>query len=390
MRERPQVELDADSRVARVHISAPNGASAIGYQIFDPDTGTFIFEGEWQQVEQGKADLHIELPPERGRYHVYVSPIDEKRGWDYHLGKRFFLIEAAVEHGRARLIDTAVTTLSALRRRSYFGAALKTFTLPVQSIWKNRGLLRSMIRRDIMARYRGSFGDVFWTVLNPVLLMVTYFFVFGIVLESRFGPDASRTGFALYFLAGMLPWLPFAEAAGRAPNSMIEHRNFIKKLVFPVEILPVTQVLAALVTQAFALAVFLTGLFIIRGDIATHAVWLPVLLVPQVLFTLGMAWFLSALGVFVRDLGQVIGFLLTLWFFLTPICYPEQSLPKEIAPILMKNPMYVLVRAYRDLLLEARLPAWGAVWKLWALAALVFFAGHAWFHKLRKSFADVI
>ena len=390
MRERPQVELDAETRVARVHITAPNGASTIGYQIFDPDTGTFIFEGEWQQVEQGKADLHIELPPERGRYHVYVSPIDEKRGWDYHLGKRFFLIEAAVEHGRARLIDTAVTTLRALRRRSYLGAVVKTFTLPIQSIWNNRGLLRSMIRRDIMARYRGSFGDIFWTVLNPVLLMVTYFFVFGIVLESRFGPDASRTGFALYFQAGMLPWLPFAEAAGRAPNSMIEHRNFIKKLVFPVEILPVTQVLAALVTQAFALAVFLIGLFIIRGDIATHAVWLPVLLVPQVLFTLGIAWFLSGLGVFVRDLGQVIGFLLTLWFFLTPICYPEQSLPKEIAPILMKNPMYVLVRAYRDLLLEARLPAWGAVGKLWALAAFVFFAGHAWFYKLRKSFADVI
>lgn len=390
MRERPQVELDPDSRVARVHVSAPNGASTIGYQIFDPDTGTFIFEGEWQQVREGKADLNIALPPEKGRYHVYVSAIDEKRGWDYHLGKRFVLIEAAVENGRAHLLDSAVTTIRALRRRNYLNAVVKTFTLPVLSIWNNRGLLQSMVRRDIMSRYRGSFGDIFWTVLNPVLLMVTYFFVFGIVLQSRFGPDQSRTGFALYFLAGMLPWLPFAEAAGRAPNSMLEHRNFIKKLVFPVEILPVTQVLAALVTQAFALAVFLIGLFIIRGDIATHVVWLPVLLIPQVLFTLGMAWFFSALGVFVRDLGQVIGFLLTLWFFLTPICYPEQSLPNEIAPILMKNPIYVLVRGYRDLLLENRLPAWDAMWKLWLLAFVVFFAGHAWFYKLRKSFADVI
>jgi lipopolysaccharide transport system permease protein len=390
MRERPQVELDADTRVAHVHIAAANGATAIGYQIFDPDTGTFIFEGEWQPVHEGKADVRVELPPERGRYHVYVSPIDENRGWDYHLGKRFFLIEAAVENGRARLIETVVTTLRALRRRNYLAAVLKTFTLPVQSIWINRGLLRSMIRRDIMARYRGSFGDIFWTVLNPVLLMVTYFFVFGIVLESRFGPDGSRTGFALYFLAGMLPWLPFAEAAGRAPNSMIEHRNFIKKLVFPVEILPVTQSIAALVTQAFALAVFLIGLFIIRGDFPTHVVWLPLLLIPQILFTLGTAWFLSALGVFVRDLGQVIGFLLTLWFFITPICYPEQSLPKDIAPILMKNPIYVLVRGYRDLLLDNRVPAWDATWKLWSLALVVFFAGHAWFHKLRKSFADVI
>ena len=143
-------------------------------------------------------------------------------------------------------------------------------------------------------------------------------------------------------------------------------------------------------TQAFALAIFLIGLFIIRGDVPTYAIWLPVMLVPQVLFTLGATWFLSALGVYVRDLGQVIGFLLTLWFFITPICYPEQSLPKEIAPILTKNPVYVMVRGYRDLLLESRLPEWGAVWKLWLVAVFVFFAGHAWFYKLRKSFADVI
>jgi lipopolysaccharide transport system permease protein len=390
MRERPQVELDAENRTAQVRVQAPDGASTIGYQIFDPETGTFIFEGEWQRVAGGAADVRIELPPERGRYHVYVSSVDEKRGWDYDKGKRFLLIDASVENGRARLLGTAITTIRALRRRNYLGAFVRTFTLPLVSLWRNRSLLKSMVRRDIMARYRGSFGDVFWTVLNPVLLMVTYFFVFGIVLESRFGPDGSRTGFALYFLAGMLPWLPFAEAAGRAPNSMIEHRTFIKKLVFPVEILPVTQTIAALVTQAFALAVFLAGLFIIRGDIPAYAIWLPVLLVPQVLFTLGATWFLSALGVFVRDLGQVIGFLLTLWFFITPICYPEQSLPKEIAPILMKNPIYVLVRGYRDLLLESRLPSWGAVWKLWVVAVFVFFAGHAWFHKLRKSFADVI
>ena len=390
MREQPHVELDAETRTAQVRVQAPNGTSTVGYQIFDPDSGTFIFEGEWQRVVDGSADMRIELPPERGRYHVYVSPIDEKRGWDYDQGKRFLLIDAAVENGRARLLDTAVTTIRALRRRNYAGAFLRIFTLPVLSIWRNRSLLRSMVRRDIMARYRGSFGDVFWTVLNPLLLMVTYFFVFGIVLESRFGPDGSRTGFALYFLAGMLPWLPFAEAAGRAPNSMIEHRTFIKKLVFPVEILPVTQTIAALVTQAFALAVFLIGLFIVRGDVPAYAVYLPLLLAPQVLFTLGATWFLSALGVFVRDLGQVIGFVLTLWFFITPICYPEQSLPKEIAPVLMKNPIYVLVSGYRDLLLESRMPAWGALWKLWLVAVFVFFAGHAWFHKLRKSFADVI
>jgi lipopolysaccharide transport system permease protein len=390
MRAMPEVEFDADSRVARVRLTGLNGASTAGYQIFDPDTGTFIFEGEWRPVHSGAADLTVALPPERGRYHVYASPVDESRGWDYQLGRTFLLIDAEVEGGRARLLGTQLTTLSALRRRNLLSNIGRVFTLPVASLARNTGLLRSMVRRDLMARYRGSFADVLWTVLHPVLLMATYFFVFGVVLQSRFGPDQSRTGFALYFLAGMLPWLPFAEAAGRAPQVIVEHRNFVRKLVFPVEILPVTQVLSALVTEAFALLAFVIGLFIIRGDLPLLAPALVLLLVPQVLFTLGIAWFLAALGVFVRDLGQVMGFLLTLWFFLTPICYPEASLPPEALPILTKNPVYVLVEGYRSILLADELPPAHSLWKLWVVSIAAFLFGYAWFHKLRRSFADVI
>ena len=121
-----------------------------------------------------------------------------------------------------------------------------------------------MARRDILARYRGSFGDVFWTVLNPLLLMATYFFVFGMVLRTRFGPDQSRTGFALYFLAGMLPWLAFSEPVGRAAYVILEHRNFVKKLVFPLDTLPVNQVVSGLVTELFGAGVFVAALLIIR------------------------------------------------------------------------------------------------------------------------------
>ena len=159
-----------------------------------------------------------------------------------------------------------------------------------------------MVRRDVMARYRGSFGDVLWTVLNPLLLMVTYYFVFGIVLRARFAGDESRTGFALYFLAGMMPWLPFSEAVGRAPAVVLEHRNFVKKLLFPIEILPVNLTLSGLVTQAFALGMFLVFILVTRGGLHATTLWLPVLLVPQVLLTLGLAWFLAALGAYVRDL----------------------------------------------------------------------------------------
>jgi lipopolysaccharide transport system permease protein len=316
--------------------------------------------------------------------------VDEAKGWDYRAGRPFLLLDAEVEGGRATLRSWMLTTERALRIRNFVAGIGKAFSLPVLAIWKNRDLIRSMVRRDIMARYRGSFADIFWTVLSPVLLMATYFFVFGVVLQSRFGEDNSRTGFALYFLAGMLPWLPFAEAAARAPNTMLEHRNFIRKLVFPVEILTAAQTFGALVTQAFALAVFVIALFIVRGDIPVLLIWLPLLLIPQVLFTLGVTWFLAAIGVFVRDLGQIIGFLLTLWFFITPICYPEASLPAEVAPLLRKNPMYVLVDGYRLLLLESRVPAAGTLLKLWSVGIAAAVLGHAFFYKLRKSFADVI
>ncbi len=227
-------------------------------------------------------------------------------------------------------------------------------------------------------------------MLNPLLLMLTYWFVFGVVLRTRFADDPSRSGFVLYFLAGMLPWLPFSEAAGRAPTVMLEHRNFVKRLVFPLETLPVNLTAAALVTQAFALGIFLLMLVVLRGSLPVSLVWLPALLVPQILLTLGVCWFLAALGVYVRDLGQINGFLLTLWFFLTPICYPEASLPAEAMGLLSKNPLLVLVRGYRAILLEGSAPALGSLWKLWLLSIAICISGHAWFYKLRRTFADVI
>lgn len=371
---------------------------AAGFHIYDSETGTLVVDGERQpppaDIAPGDAtavELRFDLPPEPGHYDVFISPMREHVCWFYTEGWPFLRVQATVEDGRARLERVRVVTLGTIRRENLLRAVGRAFTLPVSTIARNRSLIRIMVRRDILGRYRGSFGGIFWTILNPLLLMLTYFFVFGVVLRTRFGSDPSRSGFALYFLAGMLTWLPFSEAAGRAPTIMMEHRNFVKKLVFAVETLPVNLVVSGLVTEAFALVLFLIGLFLARGAVPASVVWLPALIVPQILFTAGVCWFLGALGVFVRDLGQVIGFVLTLWFFLTPICYPEASLPAGWAlPLLTKNPMYVLVRGYRAVLLEGHAPLWGPLWKLWIASAAVFILGHAWFYKLRRSFADII
>lgn len=375
----------------------PEEGFAAGFHIYDSETGTLVVDGERQPLPGDVApggsapvDLRFSLPPETGHYDVFISPMRENVCWFYALGWSFLRVEAIVEDGRARLKRVRVVTLRTIRRENLLRAVGRAFTLPIATIARNRSLIRTMVRRDILGRYRGSFGGVFWTILSPLLLMLTYFFVFGVVLRTHIGPDPSRASFALYFLAGMLPWLAFSEAAGRAPTVMMEHRNFVKKLVFAVETLPVNLVVAGLVTETFGLLLFTIGVFLAHGKVPASVLWLPVLIVPQVLFTAGVCWFLGALGVFVRDLGQVIGFLLTLWFFLTPICYPDTSWPAWALPLLTKNPMFVLVRGYRAIFLERHAPVWGSLWKLWIASAAVFILGHAWFYKLRRSFADII
>lgn len=370
---------------------------SLGWQFFDPDTNFFILEGAWSPVPREIApgqtvsfELGIPFPPETGGYQIYVSPIQQPEGWAYRRGEPFLRINARASGGEVVVLHHEIVTEQKLRWRRWRSALPKFFAAPVRAILENYRLIRSMAKRDILARYRGSIGDVFWTVLNPLLLMATYFFVFGVVLRARFGADRSSTGFALYFLAGMLPWLAFSEPAGRAPHVVLEHRNFVKKLIFPLETLPVNQVVSGLITEMFAAAVFLAALLVLRGAIPLSVVWLPVLLIPQLLFTLGICWFLAALGVFVRDLGQIMGFLLTLWFFITPICYSEANLPENALFILKKNPIFVLVRGYRAILLEGHAPELVPLIKLWVIALALFFLGHAWFYKLRKNFADVI
>jgi lipopolysaccharide transport system permease protein len=375
----------------------PADGYSAGYQVFDPETETLVAEGPHtplpRDLAPGEAieiDVPLEFPRQPGRYRAFVSGMREHVSWFYDRGLPFVVVDAEVGQAGPATLRTSVTTLRALRREKLVRAAGRALRYPVLSVWRNRSLIRSMVRRDILGRYRGSFGGIFWTVLNPLLLMATYYFVFGVVLNARFGNDPSRAGFVLYFLCGMLPWLAFSEAAGRAPFVILDHRNFVKKLVFPLETLPVNLVLAGLVTEVFALLIFIGFLLFARGGVPATVLWLPVLAIPQLLFSLGVAWFLAALGAYLRDLGQVNGFLLTLWFFLTPICYPVESLPPAMLGILSNNPMFVLVQGYRDLFLEARPPAFGPLWKLWAVSLVFFFAGHACFYKLRKTFADVI
>ena len=402
----PKVDLNGATGAATAEFEIRNGTAetwraqdgfAVGFHVFDADTGTVIVDGARAALardlapgESVRLRLKISLPPENGRYQVFVSPLREGVAWYYDRGWPFLLVETETREGVFQLRRVRVVTRAVLNRERMVRALGRAFLYPLLAIWRNRGLIRVMVRRDILGRYRGSFAGSLWTVINPLLLMLTYYFVFGVVLQSRFPGDSSRSGFVLYFLGGMLPWLAISEAVGRAPTVLLEHRNFVKILVFAVETLPINLVTAGLVSECFAILLYCGFLLAFRHTLPVTVLWLPVLLIPQVLLTAGLSWFLAALGAFVRDLGQMIGFLLTVWFFVTPICYPESSLPKSAVPLLAKNPLYVLVGAYRSIFLENHAPAFGPLWKLAVISAILFVAGHAWFYKLRKSFADML
>jgi lipopolysaccharide transport system permease protein len=363
-------------------------SATVGCHWVDPDTGRYLKESPWQEASPSTT-FEVEVPEAPGKYRFYIATQNQGK-WSYDNGQAFLAVDAVVDDAGIKVARQLITTTSQLRRERW-PATIKDILLgPWQSYWQNRHLISSMVRRDIVSRYRGSFADAFWALLNPLLLMLTYYFVFGVFLKTRFPGDPSQSGFVLFFLAGMLPWLAMNESIARAPNSALEHRNLITKVIFPIEVLPFNLTLSGLVTGLTATAIFFVFLLATRGAIPLTVLYLPLLWLPQFLLTAGLCYLLAAIGVYVRDLVYVMGLLLTMWFFMTPICYPDTALPVGLLPILGKNPLYILVRAYRAIFIENASPNWEALLKLYALALTLFYMGFAIFRRAKRGFADVL
>lgn len=363
-------------------------AGTVGCHWLDPASGRFLRESPWQEAAPATT-LVLSVPAAPGLYRFCVTT-REGSGWAYSNGQPFLAIDVEVTDSGITIQRQHVTTLARLRRET-IPATLRDILLgPWLAISDNRHLIASMVRRDIVARYRGSFADAFWALLNPLLLMLTYYFVFGVFLRTRFPGDPSQSGYVLFFLSGMLPWLAMNESIARSPNSTLEHRNLITKVIFPVEVLPLNLTLSGLVTGLTATAIFFVFLLVSRHAVPPTALWLPVLWVPQFLLTAGICYLLAATGVYIRDLVYVMGLLLTMWFFMTPICYPESNLPPAMQPVLTLNPLYVLVRAYRAIFIENAAPDWRSLSMLGVASLAIFYTGFAVFRRARRGFADVL
>jgi len=251
-------------------------------------------------------------------------------------------------------------------------------------------LTLSFAKRELLGRYKGSALGIAWAVLTPVVMIAIFTFIFAGIFGARFGAEQSHWDYALYLFCGLLPWSMFQESVQQSANTIVVHSNLVKRVVFPLEALPAAQVFAALGNQLFATVALLIASIVIRHQLELTALWLPVLLIPQLLFALGAAWLVASLGVFLRDIAQGVTLLLMAWMYLTPIIYPESIVPEQFRTFIHLNPFTSLVRSYRHIFLDGSAPDWLGLAYFSAFAFVVFLFGYWWFARTRKSFADVV
>lgn len=253
-----------------------------------------------------------------------------------------------------------------------------------------RYVLYHFVRRDLHLRYVGSAIGLFWSFLNPLIMLAVFTYVFSAILKIKFGTDPSTRHFALYLFCGMLPWMTFQETIQRSTNSMIDNAHLVKRVAFPPHIFPIYLWISSFVTQLFGLLVLSLAVLYLLHSLSPVLLFLPVLVVLQFLFTMGLSWFFAALNVLFRDTMQFVSAGLMLWMYLTPIFYPAALVPKKFRLVLSINPIAYIVQAYRDLFLNQQLPAIDSLLIFAVISVLIFVLGSAFFRRVAPRFPDLI
>lgn len=250
---------------------------------------------------------------------------------------------------------------------------------------RQRELLVAWTRRDLAMRWRGTFLGAWWALLQPLFMLALYTFVFSLVLRVKFGTG----NFALNLWAGLLSWTAFSETAARAVTAISGQPNLVKKVVFPLELLPASMALSALTNQLVGAVLLLIGAAA-TGAVHVTALWLLPLMAMQLAFTLGVAWLMAGLGVFVRDAGTAIQLALNAWLYLSPVLYPASMVPEAYRGLYMLNPVAFWVESTRGAVLEGVAPHPSGLLLQAGVALVVMGLGYAFFRHTRPAFADVI
>ena len=258
------------------------------------------------------------------------------------------------------------------------------------SLWSHRGLWWQLVRRDVAGRYRGSLFGSIWAFLNPLLMLTLYTVVFGVFLKTRWAGADNSLQFSVVLFAGLIVFNLFAECLNRAPALITQHVNYVKKVAFPLELLPWMVVGTALFHAGVSLLVWLCFSTWVYGVVHWTMVFVPLVVAPLLLMVVGLVWLISSLGVYVRDIGQFIGVVTAFVMFMCPIFYPLESLPPLFQSLMTANPLTFIIQQMRLVMIAGQMPDFGGL-ALYTLCAVAFaWLAFAWFQRAREGFADVL
>ena len=262
----------------------------------------------------------------------------------------------------------------------------------VANPWRHRNLIAQMVRREVMGRYKGSIMGLAWSFLNPLLMLVIYTFVFSVVFKARWGVANNETkiDFAIVLFVGLIVHGLFAECVNRAPSLIVANTNYVKKVVFPLDILPVIALGSALFHAAISTLVLICAILVTGSALHWGILLWPVLILPTAVAALGFSWFLASLGVFLRDVGQITLIFTTALLFLSPVFFPMSAMPERYQGLMKINPLTLAIEQMRTAIIWGRMPDWTQYGIYLAISILVAWAGYWWFQKTRKGFADVL
>ena len=266
-----------------------------------------------------------------------------------------------------------------------------TLTELFLSAWRHRRLIFQFARREVEGRYRGSYLGLLWSFASPLAMLAVYTLFFGVIMQSRWGANiVNTTDFAINLFAGLIVFNLFSEIVSRAPGLILSNASYVKRVVFPLEILPWSAMLGALFHLSVSLGILLAAHLATGGALHPTLLLLPLILAPFALLLLGLGWFLAATGTYIRDIGQLVGMVQTALLFLSPVFYPVSSLGPGMQFWLNLNPLTFIIEAFRSVTLRGETPDWHSLVAYWMLGMAVSWLGFVWFQKTRKGFSDVV
>jgi lipopolysaccharide transport system permease protein len=256
----------------------------------------------------------------------------------------------------------------------------------------NRGLILQLAKRDLLGRYRGSFLGLTWSFLQPLFMLMIYTFVFSVIFKARWvdGAQLPTSGFVLVLFAGLTTFTLFAECVNRSPALIVSHPNYVKKVIFPLEVLPWVTAGSAAFHALASLAVLVLASLYVHGSVPWTIILVPLIWLPLVMLAIGVSWFLAATGVYFRDIGQITTFCTQALLFLSPVFYPSQAVPEPYQALLLANPISFIVDQVRMVAIWGEGPNWMGLLLYWMVTIVIAWLGYAWFQKVRRGFADVL